>query len=60
MGNANFRCDRAPSDEAPPMVWPSDAWFDRFNARNRAALGLPALPDVSDLPADVRGFLERM
>lgn len=43
----------------PPLVWPPQAWFDRWNARTRAILGKPPLPDVSELPADVRMFVER-
>ena len=47
-------------DESPPLVWPSDAWFRRWYERSRALLGLPAMADLSELPADVRGFVEEL
>ena len=38
----------------------SDRHADAFNARSRALLGLPAVADLSELPADVRGFVEEL
>ncbi len=52
-------CAARRADTPPPLVWPSDAWFRRWYERSRALLGNPALADVSGLPADVRGFVER-
>lgn len=48
------------SEHTPPPVWPSDAWFRRRYERERALLGKPALPDVSELPADLADFVRRM
>jgi len=39
---------------------PPDKWLDAHNARVRASLGKPPLPDLGTLPADVRAFVEGM
>ena len=52
--------DEEPRDWAVPIGPPPprrylDAWY----ADMRLRLGLPALPDLSDLPGDVRASVER-
>ena len=48
---------RARAGETVAPVPFSRRYADAFNARSRALLGLPALPDVSELPADLRAFV---
>lgn len=42
---------------SPP---PAERYLRAFNAETRRILGLPAAPDLSELPAGVADFVRRM
>jgi hypothetical protein len=58
------------ADDCPPwqLTMPDGAivkepprkWLDAWNARIRAELGKPPLPDTSHMPEDMRRFVEMM